>query len=171
VASRVRSFVPRCCGHVRAGAAILAALVAFAAHSVLAPDPVAAQASTAQVNTSLLHFPARPPLPKRPATQSDAPMLLQATEIRYDYTNNTVSAVGNVQIYYNGSTVEADEVVYDQKTKRLQARGNVRMPSPKARSPTANSSISPTITATALWIHCVSKPSTIRGSPPRAPIA
>ena len=54
-------------------------------------------------------------------------MLLQATEIRYDYTNNTVSAVGNVQIYYNGSTVEADEVIYDQKTKRLQARGNVRM--------------------------------------------
>ena len=54
-------------------------------------------------------------------------MLLQATEIRYDYTNNTVSAVGNVQIYYNGSTVEADEVIYDQKTKRLQARGNVRL--------------------------------------------
>jgi LPS-assembly protein len=133
VASRVRSFVPRCCGHVRAGAAILAALVAFAAHSVLAPDPVAAQASTAQVNTSLLHFPARPPLPKRPATQSDAPMLLQATEIRYDYTNNTVSAVGNVQIYYNGSTVEADEVVYDQKTKRLQARGNVRMTEPEGK--------------------------------------
>ena len=54
-------------------------------------------------------------------------MLLQATEIRYDYTNNTVAAVGNVQIYYNGSTVEADEVIYDQKTKRLQARGNVRL--------------------------------------------
>ncbi|MGO9045706.1 MAG: LPS-assembly protein LptD [Xanthobacteraceae bacterium] len=54
-------------------------------------------------------------------------MLLQAAEIRYDYTNNTVSAVGNVQIYYNGSTVEADEVTYDQKTKRLQAHGNVRL--------------------------------------------
>ena len=62
-----------------------------------------------------------------PPRQSDAPMLVQAAEIRYDYTNNTVSAVGNVQIYYNGSTIEADEVIYDQKTKRLQARGNVRM--------------------------------------------
>ena len=60
-------------------------------------------------------------------------MLVQATEIRYDYTNNTVSAVGNVQLYYNGSTVEADEVVYDQKTKRLQAHGNVRMTEPDGK--------------------------------------
>jgi len=28
----------------------------------------------------------------------------------------------NVQIYYNGATIEADRVVYDQKTKRLRAR-------------------------------------------------
>jgi len=116
-------------GHVRAGAAILAALLAFAAHCLLVPDPAAAQ-----TNTSLLHFPPRPPLPKpKSPAPSDAPMLLQATEIRYDYTNNTVSAVGNVQIYYNGSTVEADEVIYDQKTKRLQARGNVRMTEPDGK--------------------------------------
>jgi LPS-assembly protein len=133
VASWVLPFVPRFGGHVRAGAAILAALFAFAVHAVLVPDRAAAQANTAQVNSSLLHFPARPAVPKRPPTQSDAPMLLQATEIRYDYTNNTVSAVGNVQIYYNGSTVEADEVVYDQKTKRLQARGNVRMTEPDGK--------------------------------------
>jgi len=38
-----------------------------------------------------------------------------------------VSAVGNVQMFYNGSTVEADKVIYDQKTKRLHAEGNVRM--------------------------------------------
>lgn len=54
-------------------------------------------------------------------------MLVQANEVRYDYTNNTVSAVGNVQIYYGGATVEADEVIYDQKTKRLRAQGNVRL--------------------------------------------
>ena len=54
-------------------------------------------------------------------------MLVQATEIKYDYTNNTVSAVGNVQIYYNGATIEADEVTYNQKTKRLLAQGNVRL--------------------------------------------
>ncbi len=113
-------------GHVRASAAVLAALLAFAAYSLVVPEPTLAQAS-------LMHFPPRPPAPKPPATPSDAPMLVQATEIKYDYTNNTVSAVGNVQIYYHGSTVEADEVTYDQKTKRLQARGNVRLTEPDGK--------------------------------------
>jgi LPS-assembly protein len=54
-------------------------------------------------------------------------MLVQATEIKYDYTNDSVSAVGNVQIYYNGATIEADEVTYNKKTKRLVATGNVRL--------------------------------------------
>jgi LPS-assembly protein len=54
-------------------------------------------------------------------------MLVQAREIDYDYANNRVAAVGNVQIYYGGSTVEADKVIYDQKTKRLHAEGNVRL--------------------------------------------
>ena len=106
-------------GSVRTSVAILAALVAFAICSLLAPAPVSAQ--------SMLRFPERPAAPKPPATAPDAPMLVQANEIRYDYTNNSVAAVGNVQLYYNGATVEADEVIYDQKTKRLQARGNVRM--------------------------------------------
>jgi LPS-assembly protein len=104
------------------GATVVVALLVFAAGSLLAPAPARAQGVS-----SLLRFPARPAQPKPPAQPSDAPMLLQAAEIRYDYTNNTVSAVGNVQLYYNGSTVEADEVVYDQKTKRLQAHGNVRI--------------------------------------------
>jgi len=37
-----------------------------------------------------------------------AQMLVQANEIRYDYNNLLVSAVGNVQIYYNGATIEAE---------------------------------------------------------------
>jgi LPS-assembly protein len=75
----------------------------------------------------LLRFPQLSPPPKAPPTPSNAPMLVQANEIRYDYTNDTVSAVGNVQIYYGGSTIEADEVIYDQKTKRLRAQGNARL--------------------------------------------
>ena len=38
-----------------------------------------------------------------------------------------MSRVGNVKIYYTGATIEADEVIYDQKTKRLHAEGNVRL--------------------------------------------
>lgn len=80
-------------------------------------------------NVRLLTFPKRPKpiVPQaRPAAEK-APMLLQATEINYDYVNKRVSAVGSVQIYYSGSTIEADRVIYDETTKRLHAEGNVRL--------------------------------------------
>jgi LPS-assembly protein len=80
----------------------------------------------APAHAQLLQFPARTPPPK-PQTDPNAPMLLQAIEIHYDYNNKRVSAVGNVQIYQRGSTVEADRVIYDETTKRLQAEGNVRL--------------------------------------------
>jgi LPS-assembly protein len=70
------------------------------------------------------------PRPPKPATQrpaNDGQMLVQATEVDYDYNNSRVSAVGNVQLFYNGTSVEADKVIYDQKTKRLHAEGNIRM--------------------------------------------
>ena len=62
-----------------------------------------------------------------------AQMLVQADEIRYDYNNELVSAAGNVQIYYNGGTIEADRVVYDQRTKRLRAEGNARLTEPDGK--------------------------------------
>ena len=70
------------------------------------------------------------PIPKRPAparVANDGQMLVQAVEVDYDYNNSRVSAVGNVQLFYNGTSVEADKVIYDQKTKRLHAEGNIRM--------------------------------------------
>jgi LPS-assembly protein len=68
-----------------------------------------------------------PPRPKPPRPPSDGQMLVQAVEVDYDYNNSRVSAVGNVQMFYNGTSVEADKVIYDQKTKRLHAEGNIRM--------------------------------------------
>ena len=68
-----------------------------------------------------------PPRPKPPKAPNDNQMLVQATEVDYDYNNSRVSAVGNVQLFYNGTSVEADKVIYDQKTKRLHAEGNIRM--------------------------------------------
>jgi LPS-assembly protein len=38
-----------------------------------------------------------------------------------------------VQIYYSGSTLETDRVIYDQKTKRLHAEGNVRLTDPDGK--------------------------------------
>ena len=60
-------------------------------------------------------------------------MLLQANEVQYDYTNKRVSAVGNVQVYHQGSTLEADRLIYDENTQRLRAEGNVRMTEPDGR--------------------------------------
>jgi len=129
VASWRSPFCPGVSSRVRVGATALAALLVFAFGLGFTP-----QRASAQEVQSLLHFPPRPPPPpKKPAPPSNAPMLVQATEIRYDYTNNTVAAVGNVQIYYGGATIEADEVIYDQKTKRLRAQGNVRLTEPDGK--------------------------------------
>ncbi|HRO00238.1 LPS-assembly protein LptD [Nitrobacter sp. TKz-YC01] len=93
-------------------------LIAAAVMDVVATTPVAAQSFT---------YNPRPPKPAPPPRQNDGQMLVQATELDYDYNNSRVSAVGNVQMFYNGTSVEADRVTYDQKTKRLHAEGNIRM--------------------------------------------
>jgi LPS-assembly protein len=111
----------------RSGAPPALLFVAILAGCWLDVAPVSAQAPA-------LTFPPRPPkpqvtapaLPQNPAT-GKAPMLVQAREVQYDYANERVSAVGEVQIYYSNATLEADRVVYDQKTKRLHAEGNVRL--------------------------------------------
>jgi LPS-assembly protein len=78
-------------------------------------------------NPGALHFPFRTKPPKSPPVPPNTPMLVQADEMKYDYTNDTVAAVGHVQIYYGGATIEADQVIYDQKTKHLRAEGNARL--------------------------------------------
>lgn len=87
---------------------------------------VATTPAAAQQSYRYNPLPPRPPKPARPQT-NDGQMLVQATEVNYDYNNSRVAAVGSVQIYYNGATLEADKVIYDQKTKRLHAEGNVRL--------------------------------------------
>ena len=80
----------------------------------------------------------RPPKPPRPPAPNDGQMLVQAVEVDYDYNNQRVSAVGNVQMHYNGTSVEADKVVYDQKTKRLHAEGNIRLTDAEGKITYAN---------------------------------
>ena len=109
----------------RRGVAIIAAVLGLlACGGLIASVPAAAQELT---------FPTRAPPPKKSKIalerekSGQKQMLVQATEIDYDYANNRVAAVGNVQIYYGDSTLEANRVIYDQKTKRLHAEGNVRL--------------------------------------------
>ncbi|RYE75372.1 MAG: hypothetical protein EOP19_26170, partial [Hyphomicrobiales bacterium] len=49
-----------------------------------------------------------------PAGKPGERMVVDARELVYDKDNNTVSAVGDVQILYQGRTIEADRVVYDR---------------------------------------------------------
>jgi LPS-assembly protein len=84
----------------------------------------------APASAQFLQFPPTPAPVKKKAVldqHGKKQMLVQAREINYDYSNKRVAAVGNVQIYYGGSTLEADKVIYDQATKRLHAEGNVRL--------------------------------------------
>jgi LPS-assembly protein len=67
------------------------------------------------------------PRPGQPGQSASEQMLVRANEVNYDHANDRVAAVGNVQIYYSGATLEADRVIYDQRTKRLHAEGSVKL--------------------------------------------
>jgi LPS-assembly protein len=109
----------------RFAAAVLAVAAALAA-CVVTLSPALAQTDFLNFKDQL-----RPkPTGKGLAQQNknvNGQMLVQADEIRYDNANDLVMAVGNVQIYYSGATLEADKVIYDQRTKRLHAEGNARL--------------------------------------------
>jgi LPS-assembly protein len=95
-------------------------------------------ASVAPASAQSFTYNPRPPRPKPPPAPNDGQMLVQAVEVDYDYNNQRVSAVGNVQMFYNGTSVEADKVIYDQKTKRLHAEGNIRLTDAEGKITYAN---------------------------------
>ncbi len=95
-------------------------------------------AATAPASAQGFTYNPQPPRPVTPRVANDGQMLVQAVEVDYDYNNSRVSAVGNVQMFYNGTSVEADKVIYDQKTKRLHAEGNIRMTDAEGKITYAN---------------------------------
>jgi LPS-assembly protein len=97
---------------------LLAGLAFAALLDIAAMTPAAAQGFT----FNPIHTRPKPPPPV-----NNGQMLVQAVEVDYDYNNQRVSAVGNVQMHFNGTSIEADKVIYDQKTKRLHAEGNIRL--------------------------------------------
>ncbi len=60
-------------------------------------------------------------------TSGKSNMVVNANELIYDQDGKRTIARGKVQVFYDGRTVEADEMVYFQKTKALKATGNVRV--------------------------------------------
>ncbi len=59
----------------------------------------------------------------RPGRQGKDRLLVEAKEIVYDNDKNTVSASGDVELYYQGRTLQADRVIYDRNTRPGFRRG------------------------------------------------
>jgi LPS-assembly protein len=118
-------------GDVRRGGWWVALICATAMTVVFGPRAATAQFS--EVNPPWVGVPSVPNVPTASSRfetgQSDpnAQMMVRADELQYDNVNNRILATGSVQIYYLGSTLEADRVVYEQTTKRMRAEGNARL--------------------------------------------
>ena len=75
----------------------------------------------------------RPALPASPAKATPAVpgqvdrLVVQAQQLVYDRDHDIVSAVGNVQLYYQGRVLEADKVTYNRRTSRVFAEGNAKL--------------------------------------------
>ena len=65
----------------------------------------------------------------QPAAAAKAPdkLVIDADELVYDRDNNTVTAQGSVQLFYQGRTLQADKVIYKQAAKRVYAEGHAKM--------------------------------------------
>ena len=116
--------------HCRSGAAAPAAILLLALFAWFDTRPALAQPvpnPNTGFNQTWVGVPNTPPAQGAGLQSKDpnAQMLVKADELHYDYSNSRVTALGNVQIYYNGSRLEANKVIYDQKAKRLRAEGNV----------------------------------------------
>ena len=60
-------------------------------------------------------------------TEQKGRLLVEAKEVVYDNDSEKVEARGDVQLYYQGRILEADRVIYDRKTKRVYAEGNAKL--------------------------------------------
>ena len=64
------------------------------------------------------------------APADDAKLLLRANELLYNQDAQQVTAIGGVQMYYNGYRMVAQRVQYDQGTGRVMAAGNIELIEP-----------------------------------------
>lgn len=107
--------------HLRVAASRLKCGVALCALALAAVGPAV---TSAHAQSTL------PGFEQLVAEDPDARMLLEANELVYDFDRNIVSAEGDVEIHYRGHVIESDRVIYDQNTRRVFARGNVRLQQP-----------------------------------------
>ncbi|MDQ0315626.1 LPS-assembly protein LptD [Amorphus orientalis] len=64
------------------------------------------------------------------APAGDSELVLQADELIYDRETDVISAVGNVEMYYNGYTLFANRVKLDRTTGRFTAENGAKLTEP-----------------------------------------
>ncbi|MTI42315.1 LPS-assembly protein [Roseibium hamelinense] len=55
----------------------------------------------------------------------NADLLLESSRIIYDFDRDIITAVGDVQVFYDGITVQAEQIVFNRRQDQLTAQGNV----------------------------------------------
>lgn len=65
-----------------------------------------------------------------PQTDPDARLLVEADTLVYDFDNDTISAIGNVEIRYAGYTLYANQVTLDRKKGEFRALKGARLYEP-----------------------------------------
>jgi LPS-assembly protein len=103
---------PRLARAVRTGV-LAAAVAALAALALLLAGPALAQSP--------------PPGGQSTEAKPQDKLVIDADELIYDKDKNIVSAVGSVQLFYQGRVLQADRVIYDRNTKRVYAEGHAKM--------------------------------------------
>ena len=68
-----------------------------------------------------------PPAPQSTQAKPQDKLVIDADELVYDKDKNTISAVGSVQLFYQGRVLQADRVTYDRASKRVYAEGHAKM--------------------------------------------
>ncbi len=114
ILNRVRLRLPSL---MLAGVVAGAALSGLPGALLLESDTYALAQSTGE---SLFGQPANP----------DAQLLLEADQLQYNDADQTVTAIGNVQIAYDGYTLVARKVTYHRNSGRVIANGNVEIVEP-----------------------------------------
>jgi LPS-assembly protein len=100
---------------IRAARLCCATALACILANAIIPSPGLAQDGLDNFNVAL------------PDSPSGSQMLIEADTLVYDNDNETVTAVGGVQIDYAGHRLVAQRVTYNRRTGRLVASGNVQL--------------------------------------------
>ena len=87
---------------------------------------IAAVAACAQLFAGPAAAQTPPPAQSAQAKPQDK-LVIDADELVYDKDKNTISAVGSVQLFYQGRLLQADRVTYDRASKRVYAEGHAKM--------------------------------------------